>query len=208
MLNGRGVPPRSGGSDTVAEPDPATLARSGFTMIELIVILVILASMSAIVVPQVLGRLTTGEAATIAQTLSRLRSAVTEFRRDVLQYPSHVAHLTTLPPASGPDVCGNPYSSINRWRGPYLDRSVSTAGLKIGASTVQNGIRRTPANLTSGVYGTLFLDVRDVDQIVAGTVNEAMDGDAVLTSGTITWVAAGGTPTRGTLSLGIPVRGC
>lgn len=62
--------------------------------------------------------------------------------------------------------------------------------------------------MASGVVATLFIDVREVDSVVAAELERAFDGEPLnYGAGTIRW-AAGTEPGRGTLSFGLPIRGC
>jgi hypothetical protein len=54
----------------------------------------------------------------------------------------------------------------------------------------------------------LFIDVREVDSVVAAEVERAFDGEGLdYGAGTVRWTP-GIEPRRGTLSFGIPIRGC
>lgn len=85
--------------------------RGGFTLVELLLVLVILATLAAIVIPRVAGR---GEDAkrTAAQTdCSNLGRALDYFEADNQYYPST---------AEGLDVLVNQPRDANNWKGPYV----------------------------------------------------------------------------------------
>jgi hypothetical protein len=55
---------------------------------------------------------------------------------------------------------------------------------------------------------TLFIEVREVDSVVAAELEKAFDGEPLdYSAGSVLW-ARGAEAGRGTLSYGIPVRGC
>lgn len=85
--------------------------RGGFTLVELLLVLVILATLAAIVIPRVAGR---GEDAkkTAAQTdCANLGRALDYFEADNQYYPS-----TT----DGLDVLVNQPRDAKSWKGPYV----------------------------------------------------------------------------------------
>ncbi len=85
--------------------------RGGFTLVELLLVLVILATLAAIVVPRVAGR---GEDAkrTAAQTdCSNLGRALDYFEADNQYYPST---------SEGLDVLVNQPRDAKDWKGPYV----------------------------------------------------------------------------------------
>ena len=91
-------------------------AESGFTLIELMLVLVILATLSAIVTPKFARR---GEQAkiTAARTqISQLEVALDAFEIDVGRYPTTVEGLRAL--------VERPTSDSDGWQQPYLNKGV------------------------------------------------------------------------------------
>ncbi len=88
---------------------------AGFTLMEMLVVLAIIAAIMGLLGPRLLGTLDR-EAPKLAATQAKmLRSAVETFRLDVGRYPTTqegLAALVTKPSES---------SIASRWRGPYLD---------------------------------------------------------------------------------------
>jgi general secretion pathway protein G len=87
--------------------------ESGFTLVELLVVLAILGMIVALVTPQVLkylGRAKTDTAKIEIQTLS---NALDLYRLDMQRYPSqHEGLQALIEPPSG--------AGTDQWRGPYL----------------------------------------------------------------------------------------
>ncbi|MDC8833006.1 type II secretion system major pseudopilin GspG [Alteromonas gilva] len=86
---------------------------SGFTMIELLVVLVILGLLAGLVGPQFFGKVDSSKVRTAETQVKMLKMALQTYRLDVGQYPDNLEALRTAPA----DVKGY-------WDGPYLDESV------------------------------------------------------------------------------------
>ena len=91
-------------------------ANTGFTLIELMVVLVILGLLAGLVGPQLFGRIDTSKVKTAETQIKMLRGALQAYRLDVGRYPTTVEGLAALvrPPAE----------AANFWSGPYLDGEV------------------------------------------------------------------------------------
>ena len=105
-----------------ADPEPASArparsrrARRGFTLVELLLVIVILGTLAAIVLPKFTGR-TEQARVTAAQTqISVFATALDQFEVDTGGYPRGSDGLQYL--LSAP-------SDVNGWRGPYLKSDV------------------------------------------------------------------------------------
>lgn len=89
--------------------------RKGFTLIELVVVILILAILAALIVPRIVGRSDDAQRAKALSDISTLRNQVQMFRTDVGSYPESLLDLRTQP-SEGADG----------WRGPYLDKELPT----------------------------------------------------------------------------------
>jgi general secretion pathway protein G len=85
----------------------------GFTLIELIVVLVILGLLATVVGPQVMKRLAQGKAEIAKIQLAQLEGALGLFRFDVGRYPSSSEGLEALTRDAG----------VENWSGPYLQKT-------------------------------------------------------------------------------------
>lgn len=106
------------GREAVPNRQPPTAHRQrtkrrGFTLIELMVVILILAILAALIVPRVVGR--TGEAkrAKAASDIATLNAALQQFHIHNDRYPTNEEGLQALRQA--------PQDAPN-WRGPYLDK--------------------------------------------------------------------------------------
>ncbi len=93
-------------------------SRSGFTLIELIVVLIVIGLLAGLVAPQILGRVSDARITTAKTQIELLGVALENYRLDNGVYPSTQQGLEALrtKPASGTEV--------RNWRGPYLKKSV------------------------------------------------------------------------------------
>ena len=88
-------------------------ARSaGFTLIEIMVVLVILGLLAAIIVPSVMDRPDQAREIRLAQDIRALDSALKMYRLDNFNYPAQTPGLDAL--VTKPD-------GVNTWRGPYIE---------------------------------------------------------------------------------------
>ena len=89
--------------------------QAGFTLIEIMVVVIILGILAAIVAPNVIGRVGDAQISAAKQDLRGIENALKLYRLDNFNYPTSeqgLASLTTRP--------ADP--SIRNWKGPYLDR--------------------------------------------------------------------------------------
>ncbi|MEJ2077044.1 MAG: type II secretion system major pseudopilin GspG [Acidobacteriota bacterium] len=88
-------------------------AQRGFSLIELIVVLVILGLLATIVGPRVIDQLSKGKANIAKVQIADLEGALGLFRFDVGRYPTTAEGLNAL--------LENP--GLDNWSGPYLTKS-------------------------------------------------------------------------------------
>lgn len=82
--------------------------QTGFTLMELLVVMAILAMLAALVGPALFGNIGRGQQTTAASQISNLESALDTYRLDVGSYPESLSGLVT-------NNSGSP-----RWNGPYI----------------------------------------------------------------------------------------
>jgi general secretion pathway protein G len=105
----------------ISAPDHPRLSRtphrlrSGFTLVEMLLVLVILAVLAAIVIPKMSGRTQQAKIVAAQQQISSLSLALDAFEVDNGYYPTGANGLNALmqPPNNSPG-----------WHGPYLPKAV------------------------------------------------------------------------------------
>lgn len=183
-------------------------ARHGFTAAEIIAVIAIIAVLAAVIIPQALSRIGDAHASALSTDLKGLSEAIEAFRGNVGRYPDSLTYLTTQPTA-GRDACQSaiPAQQLTQWRGPYINRAISSAGLPVGDMTIRSDLIRNPATIAAGNFGVLYIEAENVDQSIALKVESAYDGGAPnLTSGNVIWTLVANN--RGTLRFAIPIKGC
>lgn len=92
--------------------------RSGFTLLELVVVIIVLGLLAGIVAPQIIGRLSEAKSTTARTQIELLSVALDGYRLDNGSYPTTDQGLAALreKPTRAP-VPAN-------WRGPYLRKAV------------------------------------------------------------------------------------
>lgn len=85
----------------------------GFTLAELLVVMVILALLASLVFPQLFGKLESAEIKTAMVQLALVETALDNFRLDVHRYPTQAEGLKVLWEDPG---------NLERWKGPYLKK--------------------------------------------------------------------------------------
>ncbi|MBQ4849245.1 type II secretion system major pseudopilin GspG [Pseudoalteromonas sp. MMG012] len=84
--------------------------HSGFTMMELLIVIVILGLLASLVAPKFFDKLGTAERGVAASQMSAFETALDTYRLDVGQYPSSLESLRK--------------SEHKRWDGPYLPKNI------------------------------------------------------------------------------------
>lgn len=95
---------------------PTRGSQSGFTLIEILVVVVILGILAAIVVPRVMERPAEARIVRVKQDLQGVTTALSMYKLDNHRYPSSEQGLQALvaKPSGSPEA--------PNWKGPYLDR--------------------------------------------------------------------------------------
>ena len=180
------------------------LARAGFTLIEVLVTLVLLALLIGVIVPQVVNQLERGDPTRVAADLEAMRSGTKLFRVDVKRLPGS-AHQLVLDPVDWPtadtdasqddsaSIGGTtiPTNLVNRWGGPYLEGAQMTGTepdtmliafgyqvVNVLAAAYWSGSSGTQW-VTANVFGPQLSDVEEISEVV--------DGNTTTTTGRIRW---------------------
>lgn len=124
--------------------------RRGFSLIELMVVLVILGLLTGLVGPRLFGRVDSSKVKAAETQVKLLRSALQTYRLDVGQYPTTAQGLAALmrPPPEAADYWDGPYLEdelpVDPWRSPYVyqfptDNLQGFALYSLGADSAEGG---------------------------------------------------------------------
>jgi general secretion pathway protein G len=97
---------------------PRFRARSGFTLIEILVVIAVIAVLAALVAPNVFRHVGAAKEAAARSQIEMLGAALDAYRLDNGRYPTTVQGLKAL--WEQPDLEPRP----SNWRGPYLRKQV------------------------------------------------------------------------------------
>lgn len=89
--------------------------RRGFTLIELIVVVIIIGLLAALVAPKFFGKVEQSKLKAAQAQIELFGTALDQFRLDIGRYPATSEGLEALRANSG---------SIESWNGPYLKKEI------------------------------------------------------------------------------------
>ncbi|MDQ6965051.1 MAG: prepilin-type N-terminal cleavage/methylation domain-containing protein [Mariprofundales bacterium] len=96
--------------------------QRGFTMIEMIGVLAVIAILASIVAPKIFDAIRDSKVNTFASNIQAVQTAVASYYKDTGTFPSSETKLIT--------------DTATGWKGPYLDKSVADMFTSISAGTV------------------------------------------------------------------------
>jgi len=91
--------------------------RQGFTLVELLVVMAIIALLAALVAPKVFPKLGKGKTSAAQAQIELFGQALDQYRLDTGQYPTSEQGLQALITNPGDD----------KWQGPYLKKNIIPA---------------------------------------------------------------------------------
>ena len=87
---------------------PTHTRPSGFTLIELIVVIALVAVLAAVIAPNLLGKATEANRKSAAIQLEKIANSVELYRLETGRYPEELTDLVRRP------------EGVERWNGPYV----------------------------------------------------------------------------------------
>ena len=95
---------------------------AGFTLIEMLVVVVVIAILAAVVLPKFSDQARRSRDGALKADLAQIRSSVATFQADTGYYPKLLTDLAaTSSPANGVDAAGNTQAvASSDWHGPYM----------------------------------------------------------------------------------------
>ena len=97
----------------------ANRRHKGFTLIEMLIVIVVIAILALIVIPRLLGAGRKAKEAALRGDLHQLRNAIQQFEADCGDYPLDENDLQTAP-AAGSNGGSGISLDVSGWQGPYL----------------------------------------------------------------------------------------
>src|SRR5580765_9044008 len=97
---------------TLTQKQSDQRSQRGFTLVEMLLVLVILATLAAIVYPKVMGRSEQARVTAAKQQIANFKTALDSFEVDTGRYPQGKNGLT--------DLIQQPRDATG-WHGPYLE---------------------------------------------------------------------------------------
>ena len=107
-------------SGTIADFNarPGLARARGFTLIEMLVVMVLIGLLAGLVGPKLFGRVDSSKVQAAGAQIKMLKGALETFHLDVGRYPTQAEGLNALNQTPGED------RARARWRGPYLDQDL------------------------------------------------------------------------------------
>jgi type II secretory pathway pseudopilin PulG len=184
---------------------PSVRRRSGLTLVEVVVAVLIIVLLTAALTPSLIGVLDRERVDEAKETLDGLVAGMTEMRNDNQDWPSRLSHLTTPITTSDRNICGANYSAgkVSNWAGPYLSRVIPTTGFPIAIGIARDSLVR---EIIGGTDAYAKIQVDSVKAEDASDLDKVYDNDGSA-AGTVRWGSASATG-QVTLFFLRPIRGC
>jgi type II secretory pathway pseudopilin PulG len=181
---------------------PNCRRRTAFSLGEVIVALAIIAVVSAVLLPTIVGQINKADPQQVVQGALAVRGAVEQFHGDVRRYPLDFSDLISRPVDGDVGLTGGKYAAPERlrWAGPYLQKDAAAAvktGYDLSFDPTFRVVNVGPIGLSNVVTDPPFLTLcLAADSVKALAIDQMLD-DGVLSTGIVRWTqnVAGATDT-------------
>lgn len=164
-----------------AAPAPAHDARAGFTLLEVIVVVMAMLIMAAVVTPNVATRMAEERVERSSALLREIAANIERFEVDVKDYPGTLSQLVDPIDQQDRSSCGKTFSKghVDKWEGPYVGRLLPPGGIPVGIGLAQDALVRAPDFPASGSSGNpWWMEGGEDDVGSPGDDQEDAGGDA------------------------------
>jgi len=144
--------------------------RKGFTLIEMLVVIAIIAVLAAIVAPSAFKAVDKGKISAAVGNFKSIKTAVMAYYADTGAWPAAGAVGAGLVATDG----------VSGWDGPYLDKWPGKGQWGAGVYTF---------GITAGPPQTRWVSLSLVPQAAAAKIDIALDGTAAGAAGSVTYTA-------------------
>jgi len=134
--------------------------RAGFTLIEMLIVIVVISILALIVIPRLLGAGRKAKEAALRGDVHQLRNAIQQFEADCGDYPAAISQIMTEPAAGSSGGMGIALD-VTAWQGPYL-------------RTPDNNLPKDPFTES----GTTWSYTARTGHIASGSTLTAINGEA------------------------------
>lgn len=129
--------------------------RSGFTLIETLVTVIVIGVLAAVVIPAITQQATAGDPSRVVQDVNNVQAGIETFSSNVRQFPGDIEDLlNAISTTADRTIAGGTYTATDasRWNGPYLEKPTPELGIaNSGTGTYM------PSGFSSFIYNALFL---------------------------------------------------
>jgi type II secretion system protein G len=165
----------------------------GFTLLEILVVLVMLGLMIGAIVPNIISQTSKGEINRIVRDMATVEDAAKNFRVDLTRWPGDLEDLQSQPNVSGTDADINgiayPTGLANRWSGPYLESvELVNDSLYSAAGARMHGFTKDTYEINGVDYLVLTITELSADQIDA--LDQEVDGSIDAAAGRLRFVSS------------------
>ena len=133
--------------------------KKGFTLVELLIVIIIIAVLAAIAIPKFSNSSQRSKESSLRANLKLVRNAIDLFRADTGAFPATMAGLTAPTTAGLSAAAATCTIAATDWRGPYLQAvpvdPVSGSALTYGTTTANVGTVTSSAT-GNGLDGTAY----------------------------------------------------
>ena len=197
----------------VMERKMRLIGKSGFTLIEVLVTVVVIGVLAAVVIPAVTAQVTAGDSARVLSDLNNIRTGAENFDIAVRQFPGDIDDLVNRPGRDlsvnasttagsvDADITGAAYAVVTSWNGPYIEAALGVAAT---SSTLPNALSGAfPSGYNSNINNQfaacaietaqacsatsanyLTVQINNLTTSQAQSINDLIDGSEGLLSST------------------------